>query len=198
MAGVDAPQVAELLQRSMAEGQKPYVTITSGSMAPLFRPGDQIQLEQVDAGQLRRGDVITLGGENAFLTHRYWGVVEVSGEARLLTRGDRLLAFDSPHSPSRLIGRVIARRRDGRRLSLETGPGSWLHRRLVSLGALEVILFTSPPGGPVRPPLPRFPFSATFMSRVHQPLPSRLLRRLLWAWASILAGAAGGLARLLR
>ncbi|MCA9990591.1 MAG: S26 family signal peptidase, partial [Anaerolineales bacterium] len=73
MADVNPSLVAELLQESLQRGQTPFVTITSNSMAPLLRRGDQIGLEALPAGQLRPGDIILLRAPGELVCHRYWG-----------------------------------------------------------------------------------------------------------------------------
>jgi hypothetical protein len=186
-----------MLQRSLAQGQKPYLQIRSGSMAPLLRPGDEIQLEPLSLERLQPGDLITLAGPGALLTHRFWGLLEREGQPYLLTRGDRTLAFDPPHPAGALLGRVTGRRRANRLLSLERGSGRWLHRRLVRAAALDISLFVPLAEGS-RPPLPRSRFSGTFRRKEGRSLQVRLLRRLLWSWTVLLTALADGLAPLTR
>lgn len=50
--------VADLLRDSMAQGQKPYLTITSGSMRPLLHVGDEVQLEPVTLADLNEGQFV--------------------------------------------------------------------------------------------------------------------------------------------
>lgn len=137
---MDSPNletVTRLLQEAMSRGKMPFLTVTSNSMSPLLRRGDQIGLSAPDAESLAAGDVIVLQTGDHFTTHRYWETHEDSGRSWLLTRGDRLLMFDPPWSPEQYIGRVVVRRRGGRTLWLDRGAGRWLNARLNGVARLE-------------------------------------------------------------
>ena len=111
----DSRVMAELLKRGMSQGQRPYLTISSGSMRPLLVVGDEIQLEPVTIKDLLPGDIITVVAPVELLTHRFYGVYENDGCTWLVTRGDRFLLFDSAWHEAQLVGRVITRRRHKRR-----------------------------------------------------------------------------------
>lgn len=133
--------IADLLRTSMAQGQRPYLTITSGSMRPLLQIGDEVQLEPVAYHELQPGDIVTLAAPESLMTHRFWAVKTGVSEACLITRGDRFLNFDSPWGQSLLIGKVVARRRHKRVLSLVEGSGGWLGRHVARIAAAENHLF---------------------------------------------------------
>lgn len=118
-----------LLHQSIAAGQNPAITLTSGSMAPLLRPGDQIVLRETAVANLQPGDIVTLHDPIGLLTHRFWR----ADNQHIWTRGDRPLSFDPPADHEQLIGQVIARRRHQRQLDLTTGAGNWLNRHLTKL-----------------------------------------------------------------
>lgn len=135
--------IADLLRTSMAQGQRPHLTITSGSMRPLLQIGDEVQLEPVAFHELQPGDIITLAAPESLMTHRFWAVKTEQSESEvcLITRGDRFLNFDSPWVKSLLIGKVVARRRHKRVLSLVEGSGGWLGRHVARIAAAENHLF---------------------------------------------------------
>jgi hypothetical protein len=137
MADVDAPVLAALLRESIEKGQQPQLTINSNSMAPLLESGDQIILASVTLEQIQPGDLLTLTTESYLLTHRYWGRRQHADVVRIYTRGDHMLLFDSPWSVDCLIGRVVARRRRGKLLSLQQGWGQWLNHMLARLATAE-------------------------------------------------------------
>ncbi|HSH03071.1 MAG TPA: hypothetical protein VLL52_11180 [Anaerolineae bacterium] len=139
---LDPALLAELVQESVAQGKKPYLTVISGSMAPLLQPNDQVQTEGVDLTDLQIGDIIVIAGVQAFMTHRYYGTLAIDDRLHLITRGDRSLTYDSPWPPNKLVGRVIARRRRGRRLDLGGGLGRRLNHTLFRLAQTELRLFT--------------------------------------------------------
>ena len=128
---------AELLFKALGRGQYPFLSVTSDSMAPLFRSGDEIQLGPVSPESLTVGDVIVLGIQDDLLAHRYWGAADISGCIYLITRGDRLAYYDPLLPDSQLKAVVIGRRRSGRLLDLRHGPGNWLNRRLTRLSKHE-------------------------------------------------------------
>ena len=179
MAGVEHPLLASLLQRSVARGQLFYMTVSSDSMAPLLEPGDEVAVAAVKAEELRPGDIVVLNEGPGFLTHRYWG----TRKQKLITRGDRTLQFDPLWEPERLLGRIQARRRQGRTLSLQQGPGAWLVAHLARVAALEQRLCA----GYAANPLP----SAAGPTRLGRKMrenprypPGWLLRRALQWWRS--------------
>lgn len=118
-----------MLRESLAQGNMPFLTIGSGSMAPLLKAGDQIGLEAVEALQLEAGDIVTLAAEGDLLTHRFWGWED----GRFRTRGDRMIVFDPLWPPDCLLGRVAERRRNGRILTITSGRGQRLNRHLARL-----------------------------------------------------------------
>ena len=129
--------IADMLRQSLEQGDTPFLTISSDSMAPLLKTGDQVGLEPVEPFQLNPGDIITLAPEGDLLTHRFWGM----GNGCLRTRGDRPLVFDPLWTSDCLLGRVIVRKRNGRSLSFTSGWGQRLNRHLAWLIKLENKLY---------------------------------------------------------
>lgn len=183
MAGVEHSLLISLLESSIARGQTFYLTVSSDSMTPLLQSGDEIAVVAHLPGGLRRGDIVVVDEETGLLTHRYWGK---DGKGKVVTRGDRSLVFDPPWEPERLVGRVKARRRRGRTLSLERGWGAWLAAHLGRVAALEQRLFA----GYAPTPLPAAPAPTRLGKRLRQNgryLPGRLLRRALHTWRTAIA-----------
>jgi signal peptidase I len=172
MADVDAALFAALLRESLHKGEQPRLTISSSSMTPLLRRGDEIILESVTVGQLRPGDILTLTTDSFLQTHRYWGQWQEAGDSYLLTRGDQPLLFDDPWPETALIGRVAARWRLGKMLPINKGWGQWLNRQLTRLATAESHRFTLIPGHPA-PTLTRL---------------QHLQRRSWWFGANVLTG----------
>lgn len=132
--------VVELLRMALAEGRQPWLTISSHSMHPLLRPGDAVQVGAVSAESLPPGAIIVIDTGVHLLTHRYLGTVHYRGAPYLVTRGDRPWALDAPWPPDAVVGRIIARRRDGRRVDLTRGGGARLDRAVQRLLTLELAL----------------------------------------------------------
>lgn len=137
MAQSTPSNLPAILRDSLEKGQQPRLTVTSGSMAPLIQVGDQVILEAVQPEQLKPGDIITLSSPQGLLTHRLWAVQFLPEAQTVLTRGDRPLVFDPVWPVSAVVGRVCARSRGQRQLSLQTGAGQWLNRHLAALARWE-------------------------------------------------------------
>lgn len=171
--------IADMLRQSMANGQMPFLTISSNSMAPLLKTGDQVGLEAVEPGQLRAGDIITLVQEGHLLTHRFWGLDD---QGRPFTRGDRPLAPDRPGEAHQLLGRVTVRRRHNRELSLQSGVGGRLNQHLAWLVRVESCLLTGHAPSPTAPPIP---------PQKQRKWAARLVRRFFLTWARLVVGIFG-------
>jgi len=184
MTQIDTAALADLLKELLAAGRQMTLTVSSDSMAPLLRPGDQVVVTPVSLDLLTPGDVVTMTAVPDLLTHRFWGL-SPDGSPRLLTRGDRPLTFDSPRPVSDLIGRIYLRRRDGADLALDKGLGGWLNRHLAWLAAAEWrwLAQAAPPVSKTIPAVPQ------------RRLSIRLIRRLIYAWACLLTAVIGRLAR---
>jgi hypothetical protein len=156
-------------------------------MAPLLKVGDQVGVQPVPAEALRPGDVVMVETTAELMTHRFWQQWEQNGQPYLMTRGDRLIHFDSPWPAGRLIGRVVARRRGQRQLELDNGPGNWLNRRLMGIICFEMNVLTANRRPAIADYQAQLPRLRTANGRPR--LWVRLLRRLLWLWAELLAAA---------
>lgn len=134
--------VHDMLQESLQNGGTATLTVSSNSMSPLFWRGDDIIIASVSIDGLEVGDVITVIEGDGFLTHRYWGQTETG---LLQTKGDRFLVFDTPWQTAVLMGRVVARKRKGRMLWLNTGRGQCLSQAITRITAIDQRLFANKP-----------------------------------------------------
>ncbi len=175
MSAIEPALIATMLRDSLQQGQVARLTVSSNSMAPFLRRGDEVLLEAVVPECLNPGDVVTLAAATGLLTHRYWATQNSSTGPQLLTRGDRPLAFDLPWLPEAVVGRVQAVTRAGakRELSLVGGAGRWLNNHLTWLAGMEYRLWgrNVEPAAPVR----------------LSPL-GRGLRRAIYGWATLVSG----------
>ncbi len=140
---------ASVLRELISEGKRPFATVSSDSMAPLIRPGDQVQIAQIAAPELKPG-MIVLIAHDELVVHRYWKMAERDGQQFLITHGDRLRKIDKPSLEPDLIGQVVARRRQGKILSLTQGPGQWLDYMLARLSAFQLRILRYEPYEPIR------------------------------------------------
>ncbi|PID85560.1 MAG: hypothetical protein CSB13_07280 [Chloroflexi bacterium] len=167
MTHIDSSTLRPMLQDSLAKGQKPRLTVTSNSMAPLFRAGDQVILEAATPNQLHPGDIVTISDNTGLLTHRIW-TIEADG---FLTRGDHLLVFDALSPPEAVLGRVVGCATQKRILSLQTGSGKWLNRHLAALARKEYRWLSHAKGTPTENE--QVPFTAK----------AKIIHRFVFAWA---------------
>lgn len=102
MAGVGG-----LLAIKLEGGQ--VLSVQTGSMEPVLRPGDAVIVRAAGTRSLRTGDIVSYQSPRAsqvVITHRLVSVSPVNGW--LITKGDALAAPDPAFPPRRLVGRVIA------------------------------------------------------------------------------------------
>ena len=158
MKAVETDLISDLLRQSMAQGTSLALRIVSDSMSPLLKTGDKIEIKPVEASALSPGDILLLRGPRDFVTHRYWGTVLTNGQPGLLTRGDRPFQFDQPWTHDDVVGKVVARRRKDKFMSLTTGRGNIANQLQRGLVALEIRWFRhNAPAGSSLPRTLRLP-----------------------------------------
>jgi hypothetical protein len=146
MNEIDRIAPTDLLRGTLRQVPVAAITVMGDSMSPLLRRGDLIDLKPIELSRIAPGQIITFANPHdpgTLQTHRALAVQ--NGPAQrpfLLTRGDRVLHFDPLVPADHIIGRVIARQRDGRTLSLEHGPGAWLSSHLGHIAERERLLIT--------------------------------------------------------
>jgi hypothetical protein len=96
-----------------------YVPVTGHSMRPLLRPGDVLVVQPGPAA-CRPGDLIVFWQQGRLVAHRLLRLEQPGGDAHFITGGDNALAADPPVAPADVLGRVTARQRGGRTLTLNT------------------------------------------------------------------------------
>ena len=109
MLGTVAIAGVALILVPKATASRP-LTVLTGSMQPMFNPGDVVVVRPTDTENLRIGQVITFQAESGnpeLTTHRITGVV-LTGEGRqYITRGDANGAEDPmPVKPEQVRGTV--------------------------------------------------------------------------------------------
>lgn len=131
LPAADPAVIAALLRAGLARGERPRLTVTSGSMSPLLQIGDQVDLQNRPLEELMPGDIVVLALPDALLTHRLLTLSLPPGNpAGLVTQGDRLPAADPRQPLERYLGLVCGRWRSGRYLDLRRGNGGQLSQKL--------------------------------------------------------------------
>jgi len=91
-----------------------------GSMIPFLRQGDTVSI--CPGKSCRPGDIILWQAGDALVLHR----VVVKKNGWLITKGDSLGRLDSPVPQEQILGRAVARERDGRLCPLNIFMQRWL------------------------------------------------------------------------
>ncbi len=141
MTDEETLQLAELLSEHIAREATARLTVSSDSMEPLIRRGDVVGLRKVAVEAIQPGRIVTFRDpQNArgVVTHRVaarWQ--EDGGEVSFLTRGDRNLLFDPAVPGSDMVGEVVWRIRNDRRLALDRGSGLRLSEQMAGLSEAD-------------------------------------------------------------
>ncbi len=89
-------------------GYKPMSVLT-GSMMPLIKPGDLILVKDAEPSDIKIGDVITYWMNDILVTHRVIEVINSGGEPVFRTKGDANKLEDGILvTPEQLVGRLGA------------------------------------------------------------------------------------------
>ena len=129
-------QAIHLAREHLAREGWLRVPVTSGSMTPMMRLGDWVQVEAVRR-VLRVGDIVMVdaGGKAVihrliFITRRY-----------LIMQGDAVFRFDPPIVPRQVIGIVMARERNGRKVDVKSFPLRLMSFLMVAMSIARSIVW---------------------------------------------------------
>jgi hypothetical protein len=122
----------DLLARSGGYG---IIPVEGDSMRPTLPPGSALWVRFAREG-LRFGDLVVFRQSGVLVIHRLLGSARFPrGRRGLRTRGDALCKFDPEVHGDRVLGRVVAFRRDDRWRSASTRPAR-AYARIVALHGL--------------------------------------------------------------
>jgi hypothetical protein len=96
-----------------------FIAVSGSSMLPLVRDGDHVLVAHGFAG-VRRGDIVVLRREGRLIAHRVLRIYGGNAGSTFITKGDSVYRLDPPSSADQVLGRVLAVRRKGRHLRLDT------------------------------------------------------------------------------
>ncbi len=129
--------VEELVDDALRTQGHVLFTVTTASMEPNIRQGDQVEVRLLSAGGPAVGDIVlfrdaTLG----LVVHRVlWRWWPMGSLRRVYTKGDAVPRGDRSLAPSGVLGRVDRVLRDGQEL-----PTGWLQRRGLALRSVLALL----------------------------------------------------------
>jgi hypothetical protein len=90
-------------------------------MTPLLREGDSVLVSHGREG-VKRGSVVLFRQKGMLMAHRVLCISKDREGSTLTTKGDSLRNLDAPVAAKRIVGRVVAIKRGGRKLRLDS-PG---------------------------------------------------------------------------
>jgi len=93
----------DLLIDALTDKRQAKFMVTSNSMAPILRPGDQVIVEGKKEIVLHRGDIVVFSRSADLMTHR---LVTFDDEGWFVTKGDNHLYLDPPIVIVDILGRV--------------------------------------------------------------------------------------------
>jgi signal peptidase I len=94
--------------------------VQGGSMRPLVRGGDVLEVRRAELATLRTGDIAVFARAGGLFAHRVIGRAQRGGEAVLITKGDAFPEPDAPVCAEELLGRVAVVLRGPRRMALDS------------------------------------------------------------------------------
>jgi hypothetical protein len=189
MADYKPAFLADMLKESIRQGTTPSLTVTSNSMSPMLRAGDQVGLQELVPALAQPGQIITFSDSSNLdnlITHRMAGTSLVNGEVQFITYGDRTLLFDTPVALDNVVGFVVWRRRNSHILDLSSGQGAWLNAKLAKQSQIGLKRTTG-----IRPGIQDFDHTTAIRCNEHgqrfrKRASVRLLSRVNYLWASML------------
>lgn len=112
--------VVEVSERLLRRGYHVRINAGGQSMYPYLRSGDLLEVEPATLSELEPGDIVVFRRKKTFIAHR---LHRKSGEGENLSGisiGDSGLRQDELLTPATVVGRVIARTRNGKQKPLRT------------------------------------------------------------------------------
>ena len=108
--------------------------VTSDSMRPLLRTGDEAIVQRVDPHTLQPGDVLVVQRGNEWITHRLVTIDDRGWH----THGDNTRYADEPASAAQIVGRVIAIEHGTQTIDLQQPHWRTIDRRINQVQRLQL------------------------------------------------------------
>jgi hypothetical protein len=110
--------VAELFKEEIEKRGKLSFKVKINSMFPIIQSNDKVVVEKFVPGLLVIGEIIVFNIGKDLCAHRYIARQEKNGVNEYFTKGDRSFKFDHPVIENKIVGRVTAIERQGKKLNL--------------------------------------------------------------------------------
>lgn len=103
----------------LGKGHRVRFSASGRSMIPTIQEGGVITVEPVEPSDIAVGDIVLYGSDRGATAHRVVGIEGRDVAARVfIARGDASEDCDAPAEARRILGKVVAVERDGRRRDL--------------------------------------------------------------------------------
>lgn len=119
MNAARAAAAADLIAEAVRSCGSARFRVLGSSMRPMIRSGDFVHVERAAIRQMRPGQIAVFQRAGALFAHRVIRQAIQGNEAVLITKGDAFPEADEPVFAHELVGRVSARVRGTRPVSLE-------------------------------------------------------------------------------
>lgn len=98
----------ELFEDILNKGLSLCIKVTGRSMSPFLRGGEILTIRKVPCSSLEKGDLLFFKNRHGFpIIHRIIKTRRTSNNMNIfLTRGDALIAYDSPVNEHEVLGKV--------------------------------------------------------------------------------------------
>jgi signal peptidase I len=149
------------------------LTVTSDSMRPLLRAGDEVVVDPIEPRALRPGMIIVVERHGDWITHRLVAIDEHGWH----THGDNTRTLDLPAQADEIIGRVIAIEQGAHTIDLQQPRWAAIERRINRAQRLQLALI-----GALRPRRGVLPNRLTRALAALVNWPFQLSVRLLTRW----------------
>ena len=110
--------IAELYREALRRGQPLWFRVSSGSMHPLLRIGEEVYIEPATADELQVGEIAAFETSAGLVIHRIVQRRSERGSIQLVEMSDTQLRAEQVESGA-AIGRVVAMGRRQRRIDLQ-------------------------------------------------------------------------------
>jgi len=134
--------IAATIDPWQESGQQRWWPTAGGSMMPLIANGDEVLL-QFDFHDLHRGDIVVFRRDtlrpDGLIAHRIIRVYQDDRDRVILTKGDNCAMADAPVARQDILGRVVAIRRAGESMDMDT-PARRRRARLIASLSLAVYM----------------------------------------------------------
>jgi signal peptidase I len=132
-------QLQELWYELYAKNREAWLTVLSGSMAPMIQIGDKVLVKRVVPEQIRFGDIIVFKKTGTLITHRVIGKRVDNQNIIFFQKGDSNTIATGVFAEN-VIGKVACIRKGNKHIRLDSFLGKSMN---FLLGANSYVLYVS-------------------------------------------------------